>query len=119
MPKFGVDHVPDPLEILPKEGAVFNNEGHIKPSFLEKAALKSLKDDIESIKQKWSRQRVSDEDIKKIEMIEKRIGEMDDRGDINHNQNIVLRTHCMACRECRNRLSELRGDLPEGGLPFE
>lgn len=114
-------HITDVGDIPPKKEAVYDIHKHIKPSFFLLYAIKSLRDEADNLERQSSRRILSSEDKAKISGLRQRADKLaleTQHASIPDNQYAEIWTHVIRCPECRKEGQRVRGDLPEGGLPF-
>ena len=115
-------HITDVGDIPRKPEAAFDREGHIKPSFLPKFALKSLEAEALGIEGRGSRKRLSSEEVGQIESLRRRADNLRPtipQTGMDTRQFDGMRVHILQCSKCRNESGKIRGDLPADTLPFE
>jgi hypothetical protein len=115
-------HITDVEDIPRKPGAVFDKDGHIRPSFIPKFALESLEADALGIEGRGSRKRLSPEEMGQIESLRRKADNLRPtvpQTGMDKRQFDEMRVHILYCQRCREESGKIRGDLPVNSLPFE
>lgn len=117
-------HITDLLDIPRNPEAVFDHEGHIKPSYMSKFVAESLKAKASYIESFLESHRTLNVDEQnQIVQLRKKAEEIEQSSNfsstgMSDEQFNQMSDHVVRCAQCNQKATKLSGDLPLNGLPF-